>query len=428
MRLTIAALACLAAVVAGVSQERRAKLAIFDNAEIPLVHFPSRSSAQITEDAAAETLARVIGTSSPVAHSNEALPSGDLFNRPSVNLLLAIEDYVQNSSSKINSMTASAPTYSLTEAKDSIGFPLSMLHGTKQGEHGLPDLLQSSGSDQSKSMVFCASGSKVAASACDVGMSVSWNAKDRVFEASDGSVWATESDLQKALSAKHSLAGIVQAAGGDAASRKIQFHREDATVSFDLSQDVDLLFFLELYVFTSLPNRLFTDEAAAQRLTDSSTDLVSLTFSSLKTLGEFYGRDSNVYAVAQALVDEAAFKVVSDFKELLPEKLAVETLLIQPVQEEAVHAAASRRRLLAAADVKLHPQTYPFAVLPCISTATTECPPSAADIANWNIFFWSIVLLGGMLGLSLCGLFGMDVGRDSLLYAKFQTEIIDKHD
>ena len=109
-----------------------------------------------------------------VAHSNEALPSGDLFNRPSVNLLLTIEDYgewtdrdvmwtnlptysqhpraVQNSSTKINSMTASAPTYSLSEAKDSIGFPLSVLHGTKQGEHGLPDLLQSSGSEQSKSM------------------------------------------------------------------------------------------------------------------------------------------------------------------------------------------------------------------------------------------------------------------------------------
>ena len=32
-------------------------------------------------------------------------------------------------------MTASAPTYSLLEAKDSIGFPQSVLHGTKQGEH-----------------------------------------------------------------------------------------------------------------------------------------------------------------------------------------------------------------------------------------------------------------------------------------------------
>ena len=44
-----------------------------------------------------------------------------------------------------------------------------------------------------------------------------------------------------------------------------------------------------------------------------------------------------------------------------------------------------------------------------------------------QVFFWTAVLLAVMLLLATCALCNMDVGRDSLLYAKFITEH-NKHD
>jgi hypothetical protein len=66
-----------------------------------------------------------------VAHSGNTLPSGDLFNKPAVNLLFTIEDFEKNSSSKVNSMISSKQTYTVEESSDSVGFPTSLLHGTK---------------------------------------------------------------------------------------------------------------------------------------------------------------------------------------------------------------------------------------------------------------------------------------------------------
>jgi len=70
----------------------------------------------------------------------------------------------------------------------------------------------------------------------------------------------------------------------------------------------------------------------------------------------------------------------------------------------------------------------PQQVVECIPTEIHPCPPSSADIANWNIFFWMFLFLAFILSMSVCGLCNMELGRDSLLYAKFQTEIIDKRD
>jgi len=414
----------LAPCIAFASQARRAELVVFDNAESSLVHFPSRSMTVLSENEVAETLARVMGTESPVAHSGNTLPSGDLFNKPAVNLLFTIEDFEKNSSSKVNSMISSKQTYTVEESSDSVGFPTSLLHGTKPSGRGLPDIVQQSGAGE-QPMVMCVSSNKVAAAACDVGSSVAWSAKARRFESTDGSVWAAESDLKTALAGKHSLAGVLQAVGGEVVGSTIGVKG----ASFDLATDMDLEFFLELFLFTSLPNKLFADANAAQKLADSSTDLLSLTFSSLKSLGEYYGRDSAQYSAAQAVVDEAAFKILNDFEELLPEKLVVELLLVDHQDEAQKSAAAASRRLLAINDQQpLFGLYLPQQVVECIPTEIHPCPPSSADIANWNIFFWMFLFLAFILSMSVCGLCNMELGRDSLLYAKFQTEIIDKRD
>jgi hypothetical protein len=323
-------------------------------------------------------------------------------------------------------MIASKQAYAVEEDSSSIGFPTSVLHGANPSGRGLPDLVKESGTGSTRSMVLCASSSKTASSACDVGASVVWSAETRRFESTDGSVWATASDLQSALKSQHSLASILKAVGGELADSTVSVN----TASFDLTKEVDLQFFLELYLFTNLPNKLFADAAAAQKLVDSSTDLLSLTFSSLKTLGEYYGRDSTQYTAGQAIVDEAAVKILKDFEELLPEKLVVELLLVDQVGEATESAAAGGRRLLAdgGEETPYFGLYMPQQVKPCISTPVMTCPPTSAEIADWNIFFWSMFFLMFILGLSLCGLFNMEIGRDSLLYAKFQTEIIDKRD
>ena len=49
------------------------------------------------------------------------------------------------------------------------------------------------------------------------------------------------------------------------------------------------------------------------------------------------------------------------------------------------------------------------------------CPPTTADIASYQVGLWTSVALIGVLYLALAALFDMDVGKDPLLYARFSV-------
>lgn len=49
-------------------------------------------------------------------------------------------------------------------------------------------------------------------------------------------------------------------------------------------------------------------------------------------------------------------------------------------------------------------------------------PFSGADIVNYQVALWTAIALVAVLFLAVCSMTNMDVGRDSLLYAKFQAD------
>ena len=50
-----------------------------------------------------------------------------------------------------------------------------------------------------------------------------------------------------------------------------------------------------------------------------------------------------------------------------------------------------------------------------------SCPPSTSEIAAVQIALWTTLGLIGVMLLAVSALFGMDVGKDPLLYARFSV-------
>ncbi|TDH72523.1 hypothetical protein CCR75_004877 [Bremia lactucae] len=60
------------------------------------------------------------------------------------------------------------------------------------------------------------------------------------------------------------------------------------------------------------------------------------------------------------------------------------------------------------------------------NTSTLSGAVSMADIAEFQIILWTSVLLVAILLMAIMAMANMDVGRDSLLYAKFITDVSDR--
>ena len=106
----------------------------------------------------------------------------------------------------------------------------------------------------------------------------------------------------------------------------------------------------------------------------------------------------------------------------MPNRLVSEIVL---VDGKRLPVVASGRRLLQAAGPKAaFSPVAPIAIGSCIDVDRNgePCPPTLGEIERVQLFFWTMVLLIIMLLMSTCCLCNMDIGRDSLLYAKFITE------
>jgi len=380
-----------------------------DSTSRPLVHFSQSEPQVLRDNEVSEVISRILGTSSAVSPGlNRRLPSGDLLNRPAANLLLTV-DYFQQGKTEAPVMTTminSNKHYKILVEESQIGADI-------------PAALKESIGDSKQPLVMCVSASEEAASnTCDEADILSWNTQ----QGRDSFVAEVKEQQQE--HAVFKLLGSFIAHGGSAkvvttesGSPGLSLSKGSSSVVFDLSNEADMVLFLELHTMASLPERLSENSS----IMDESPDFFSLTVASLKTLAKSYGDDSLQYKMGVSVVDSAIKQVVENFEKLMPNRLVSQVVLMEDMHEPV---AATSRRLLQAATVTAYKPLPPIAIGECLDyTADGEpCPPTLGEIERVQMFFWTMVILIIMLLMSTCCLCNMDIGRDSLLYAKFITE------
>jgi len=291
---------------------------------------------------------------------------------------------------------------------------------------GVPASLKESVRDP---LVMCVSASEESASnACEGEGIAYWNPTSRQFQSSDATVLMSGDDFVnqvKQQQQEHAVFNLLRSFMANGGSAKynagaIELSLGSASTRFDLANEADMLFLMELHMMASLPERLSKDA----RIMDESPDFFALTVSGLRTVAETYGEDSVNYKIAVAVVDSAVEQVVQNFENLMPNQL-VSQVVFADTYSGAVSATA--RRLLQApapAPATFTPVAPVEVQQTCIDfTPSGEpCPPTLGEIERVQLFFWTLVILIIMLLMSTCCLCNMDVGRDSLLYAKFITE------
>ena len=107
---------------------------------------------------------------------------------------------------------------------------------------------------------------------------------------------------------------------------------------------------------------------------------------------------------------------------MVPNRLVSQLVLLDTVDTPVV--ASSRRLLQAAAAKPAYSPKAPIEIADCVlfSKDGEICPPTLGEIERVQLFFWTLVVLILVLSMSVCCLCNMDIGRDSILYAKFITE------
>jgi len=404
-----------------------------DTSSRPLLHFSNREPQILSENEATEVISRVLGTPSSVAPApDRRLPSGDLLNRPAGNLLLTV-DYFQKgkaASPALSAMAASNAGYQVLLEDGNESPPISFLDGKKSGL-GIPATLKQSVGEAAEPLVMCMSADELFTAACDVGSALSWNPTKRQFQTADPEVWMSGAEFQEQLhEQKHghgvfkllrsfvANGGVAKFVSGESPVIQLQHDPSADAVEFDMANDADMLLFMELYLMASLPERL-SGKAA---INDNSPDLFVLTVSGLKYMVQAYGEDSAQYKLALSVVDSAVEQVVENFSQLMPNRLVSEVVLVDSAN--AAVAASARRLLQAEGSKTAFLPKAPIEIAECVDFDINGelCPPTLGQIERVQLFFWTMVILIIMLIMSTCCLCNMDIGRDSLLYAKFITE------
>jgi len=392
----------------------------------PLLHFSSSEPEILSQDEVTEVIARALGTISTVLPGiQRRLPSGDLFNRPAANLLITIESFQQGliEAPVLKTMLDSNAHYKVSMEDAAVGA-------------GVPEALKDSTGEANEPIVMCVSASE-ASNICGSQNTVRWNSASREFETEDATVWMSGEEFLNELSEqkeKHAVFNLLSsfvANGGTAkytttadGSPAIDLTVGSVSTVLDMSDEADMMLVMELQLMASIPQKL----AADRRIKDETPDFFSLAVASLKKLASVYNEDSEHFKVSVAFLDSAVAQVLENFEKLMPNQLVSQVILME---EKIAPMTATARRLLATSDdVAFRPVTRLSVETDCIDfTSSGEpCPPTGGEIERTQVFFWTLVLLIVMLLASTCALVNMDIGRDSLLYAKFITEHDLKND
>lgn len=358
----------------------------------------------------------------------------------------------------VGSMLSSEVSFKVGWDAKLTGAPLAQFLQNENPTLDLPNVLKHG---HGNSQLLCASGAQEFASLCGSGTSIQWDQKR--FSDQNGQVWLDTTTMESAFLKEHRQGSIklldhFVAIGGSAQLHKsaagdllLEAAFSSLSATFDLSSKDDLMLFMELQLFATIPLIISSNATLAHMFRDSSPDLLSLTISGLKALKDTHGRQSHKFRLAQAIVDSSIKLILGRFSGLVPRQLISEVISVKSCSKNANVSHSKRhagRRLLAtsvaSADPAAHSAAHPntpslerpdqsFAYN-CNQTSLGDpaqvnyCPPLIDDISAYQIFVWTAVALFLMLYAAVSSLANMDLGYDSLLYAKFQADTHGKTD
>jgi len=226
--------------------------------------------------------------------------------------------------------------------------------------------------------------------------------------------------------------------------------------TFDPTRKADLQFYAEVEMVYSVLDQLNSD-SFAHLVSDEVPDFFTFSFVSLRSLALKYGRTGANYKAAQYILDEVVSQATASFQKMYAGKLVVETVFakLPSSMELALDSKTmdsvydSVRKSLDGSKTSFM-NHYPTIYLRDGVNSETLCSelkgsvtmkvncPEPLDFVSFDdwviretatngttgftsteayqITLWSSIILVVALILTLCALFNMDVGNDSMLY------------
>jgi hypothetical protein len=194
---------------------------------------------------------------------------------------------------------------------------------------------------------------------------------------------------------------------------------------FYSSLAADRAFVHELFLLEALAQQLQAVDAKATTTTSAAPQLIIAHCSALSALSAEYGRSGAKAAAAQALLDTA-------LAALLNTPYTVKTTT---AGDDATRPLRFTAQIISGQ--QLHPAAaaQPWEEIVAVrhlagsnSSNTTAGNTTLIDITQYQLNLWTGVFFALLIFAAIYGVATMDIGRDSLLYAKFQADTTSKVD
>jgi len=385
-------------------------ISIFSNNQNKNLHWDS-SLKYMHANEIAESITRIMGFPAPQMvgpSSPNPLPTVSPFDRPQANLLITIsggELYGWSTDSFIGSREQHGVRYQIGQKGKKVASIFGQIMGQK---HPIPltrDLVHH-GAD-----VLCATAHENARQsyACQTAHRFTYTDQTFVDETTSTSIFNSASFIS---SLKESIDNSIVFSQllGKSSENKIRLENNILTIQLhgigsavmDLNSNTDLQFLMEMEFLARLPQ--------LYEINQDTPSVIIASFSQFKMMLEEFGQNSDEVHVIAAITDLATELLYQGFSNLYPNKLVAQVLLSREDDwgfgfSPKINFSPVSRRLLSS------------------SNSSNSTNYTISEIANYNMCAWTGVFLILVLLTSIYMLATMDIGRDSLIYAKFQTDL-----
>mmetsp|Transcript_33131 Transcript_33131/g.43630 ORF Transcript_33131/g.43630 Transcript_33131/m.43630 type:complete len:403 (+) Transcript_33131:143-1351(+) len=379
------------------SSAKLSQIHFIDNAERePLVHYSSEHAkpgplfpSQITE-----SIARIMGVSSPVGSSFSNLPAGDLFNGPHVNIVLNVEG--TSGLEMADTLSAGGPAYSFT------------INRMSKSNSNQPLVLEAMGEGLESPLTHSEGMSSICASGSD------WFLDSKVCEkAKKIDAESTTSICSEALPEKFHTAAARSGYAVLPAKKegKCPVHTvagPAGEVTFDMEDQVDAQFFEEMALLAQLPELLSKDFDETQ----SSPALHVVTISSLEPVLRENEETSPKAQAAAALADSSVAQMLEAMYQKYPGKVVG-----QVIRTPEANAAQKSYGF----DPWQKPHRY-LAAVNATNSSSNATYYTLEEIRDYQIALWTAVMLILAVFTAIMMTACMNIEPDSILFAKFQAD------
>jgi len=359
-----------------------------------------------------ESITRIMGFPVPQMvnpSSPNPLPTVSPFDRPQLDLFITVSGgqlYGWTTNSFLGSREQHGVRYEIGQRGKKVASTFGQIMGQKHPVPLTHDLVRHGAN------VLCATAHENARRShiCQAAHRFTYVDQTFVDEATSTSLFNTESFIS-ALTESIRNSIIFNQLLEQSSENKIQLDDNILTIQLqgigsavlDLKSNADLQFLMEMEFLARLPQ--------LYEVNQDSSSVVIASFSQFKNMLDEFGQNSDEIHVIAALTDLATELLYNGFSTLYPNKLVAQVLLSH--EDDWDFGFKSRVNL---SPVSRH-------LLSTSNSSNSSSNYTISEIANYNMCAWTGVFLILVLLASIYLLATMDIGRDSLIYAKFQTDL-----